>query len=186
VEEGPAGSGSGATFLTQVLEGTPDPHRASLSAPGGDLEGSALDLSSLLRGDAGTTTTAPVTACQEAYETACRQADTVPVARFLHGLGGFECGLAHFGVGPLGMRPIAEALRMNPPLRVLSLADNRITEVWVCVIGCPCVCVVCLCLCAGGVHACGCGVCVCVHLCVCQMCACGVGWMGRGGRGGGE
>lgn len=127
-EEGPAGSGSGGTFLTQVLEGTPDPHRASLSAPGGDLEGSALDLSSLLRGDAGTTSTAPVTACQEAYETACRQADTVPVARFLHGLGGFECGLAHFGVGPLGMRPIAEALRMNPPLRVLSLADNRITE----------------------------------------------------------
>ena len=40
------------------------------------------------------------------------------------------------------MRPIAEALRMNPPLHVLSLADNRITEVWVCVVrpgsGFPC------------------------------------------------
>jgi hypothetical protein len=126
-EGGPAGAG---TFLTQAQESLNATKRSTLSSlESKDLDASALDLGSFLKADGGTGTAAPVTACQEAYTTTCRQLDAVPVARFMQGLGQFECGLAHFGVGPLGMRPIAEALRMNPPLRVLSLADNRITEV---------------------------------------------------------
>ena len=71
----------------------------------------------------------PVAACQDTYEKSCRQLGVIPVSRFVKALGDDEVTVAHFGIGPVGCRGVAEALRMNPPLRSLDLSDNRLTEV---------------------------------------------------------
>jgi hypothetical protein len=48
--------------------------------------------------------------------------------RFGRHLSDPEVNLAHYGVGPNGIKPIVEAMRMNPPLKSLILSDNWLYE----------------------------------------------------------
>ena len=48
--------------------------------------------------------------------------------RLARHLGEYKVDLSHFGVGAMGARAVAEALRQNPPLKCLVLADNWLFE----------------------------------------------------------
>ncbi len=62
--------------------------------------------------------------CVDAFFFACSRVVTRVLLRFIRHLGDVEVQLSHFGVGASAMRAIADAMRLNPPLKALDLTDN--------------------------------------------------------------
>lgn len=59
------------------------------------------------------------------YKRACMPA---PPHRFVQHLGAPEVNLSHYGVGGSAVKPLVEAMRMNPPLKSLILTGNWLGE----------------------------------------------------------
>lgn len=59
---------------------------------------------------------------------ACMCGDDGCGCRFMRHLGDDLVDLTHYGVGYVAAHSVAEAMRLNPPLRSLILADNWLYE----------------------------------------------------------
>ncbi|XP_078676164.1 uncharacterized protein LOC144913382 isoform X2 [Branchiostoma floridae x Branchiostoma belcheri] len=69
----------------------------------------------------------PVSEMTRLYRSVCRRTGVVPASTFLRHLTASELNMDHYGLGPLGTKCIATALKMSTFIETLSLEDNWMT-----------------------------------------------------------